>query len=219
MWERTRRHGARGQADKASGGATRKVGVLGGTFDPIHCGHILMAQGAKRIVALDEVRFIPVGSPPHKSRLAEAAQRVAMIEKAIAPYKDFVLDLMEINRCGVTYTVDTLRALTQASADDIYFIVGSDTLLEMHTWKDTASCVALAHFIVVPRSGYDAAAVKAEMERLTREMGASLLLAPLEVPGISSTLIRESVEVGAPLTALVPPDVARYIEEHGLYRE
>src|SRR5579862_7291363 len=136
-----------------------RIGILGGTFNPIHLGHLLIAQDAIEQLRLDRVKFIPSATPPHKSvdKLASEKDRVRMIRLAIRGNARFEVDDIEIKRGGKSYSVDTLMELRQQDPRaKFYFIIGADSLRELHLWRDVGRLVKLCTFVTVPRPGYEA---------------------------------------------------------------
>jgi nicotinate-nucleotide adenylyltransferase len=195
----------------------RRIGLMGGTFDPIHHGHLVAAEEARWQFHLDQVLFIPTGQPWQKPvGVSPAEDRYQMTVIATASNPAFSVSRVEIDHPGPTYTVDTLRRLRSELGDQtrLYFITGADAVLHILTWKDREEVLALAEFIAATRPGYD-------LTKLAEQVpGASERLHPMEIPmlGISSTEIRARVARGAPILYLVPDGVVRYIAERGLYR-
>jgi nicotinate-nucleotide adenylyltransferase len=187
---------------------TDRVGVMGGTFDPIHHGHLVAAAEVHHALSLDRVVFVPTGQPWQKteSKVTPAEQRLEMTRLAIATNDAFDVSRVEVDRGGPTYTVDTLRAMQDGS--ELFFITGADAILEILTWKDPDDALSLATFVAVTRPGHE----------LT-DLG-SLDVVILEIPAlaISSTDIRRRVAEERPIRYLVPDAVASYIAEHRLYR-
>ena len=195
------------------------VGVMGGTFNPIHIGHLVTAEEALYAFALREVIFVPAGRPWQKDRtgVAEAEHRYLMTVIATASNPRFRVSRMEIDRTGPTYTVQTLRALRAELGDvELYFITGADAILQILTWKDPEEVLAEARFIAATRPGYD-------LDRLEKELpeGFGERVHILEIPAraVSSTDVRRRVAAGRPVRYLLPEGVARYVEKAGLYRE
>lgn len=192
-----------------------RIGVMGGTFDPIHHGHLVAAEEARHAFDLELVLFVPVGDPWQKAdqNVSPAADRVEMVRLAIADNSAFDISCVDVDREGPTYTIDTLRSLADVHASaDLFFITGADAILEILTWKDPDEALALATFVAVTRPGHDLAGL--------HELGIEERVVMLEIPAlaISSTDIRARVAAGRPIRYLVPIAVERYIAEHGLYR-
>lgn len=197
----------------------KAYGIMGGTFDPVHNGHLLMAESAMGQLGLDEVLFIPDGDPPHKAFLAPAADRLRMVELAVSGRSGFrVLD-MEVKREGQTFTVDTLERLAAASPDDrLTFIVGADTLMLLETWRNFPRVAQLLSGIAcAPRPGLPAEAVERQRASLAERYGLSIALLDMAPIDISSTEVRHAVARGLPIHRLVPGRVAEYIRERALY--
>lgn len=201
--------------------ATSRLGIMGGTFDPIHFGHLVTAEEALVQFNLGRVIFMPVGRPARKTgtEVTSAEHRYLMSVIATAANPDFEVSRMEIERPGVTYTVDTLDALrdihgTQA---ELFFITGADAVWEIVTWKDAERFAGLVTFIAATRPGYDLDAARGQHA----EELASIDIQFMGVPAlaISSTDIRSRVAERRPIRYLVPEPVAAYIQKYGLYRE
>jgi nicotinate-nucleotide adenylyltransferase len=191
---------------------------MGGTFDPIHHGHLTTAEEALTQFVLDEVVFVPTGRPWMKERtdVSDAEHRYLMTVIATASNPRFAVSRIEVDRAGPTYTVDTLRALAKQESDaELFFITGADAMLEiLHFWKDPNEILDLAHFIAATRPGYDIASFEAEAP--TRNPHVSVMNIP--ALAISSTDIRQRVRDGRPIRYLVPEGVKSYVEKTGLYR-
>jgi nicotinate-nucleotide adenylyltransferase len=200
----------------------RRVGVFGGTFDPIHLGHLVAAEDAAYELSLDRVLFVPNAVPPHKRNreVSPAADRIAMVELGIADNNCFSLSLVEIERGGPSYTVDTMRELRARLGPDVrlFFVVGCDALPQLHTWHEPEALLAEFDVVIADRpSGgqpVDWAAVEARFPGI-REKLPIIHVAQLDISGVD---IRERVRTGRPIRYQVPPPVGRYIREHGLYR-
>jgi nicotinate-nucleotide adenylyltransferase len=195
------------------GGSRLRRGVLGGTFDPIHLGHLRAAENAREALALDEVVFVPAGSPPHRSQpLSSSLDRFAMVAVATAAHPAFVPCDLELSREGPSYTADTLAALRRdRPTDALFLIVGSDTFPEMQTWKDPERLFALCTVAVADRPGMgDAPGARS---------GSSVAVERVPGPGlpISATEVRRRVREGKSVRYLVPEAVADYIVKRGLY--
>lgn len=200
-----------------------RVGVLGGTFDPIHIGHLVLAEQAREQLELDEVLFVPAGDPWRKAgkRITPAVDRLKMVELAIAGNPAFGCSSIEVERPGPSYTVETLEALHAARPDaSLYFVVGEDALFDLPNWKDPARIVSLA-FIAAAKRGPDSRLDKLaadDLEGLVAGLSARLVRLEMSVIGVSATYLRDRVRRGASVRYLVPEVVRRYIEERGLYR-
>jgi nicotinate-nucleotide adenylyltransferase len=192
---------------------TRRVGLFGGSFDPVHAAHVALAGAALAELRLDEVRWIPAGQPWQKERqITPAAHREAMVRLAIAHEPRFVLDRIELGRAGPSYTVDTVQALTTAQPGTQWFlIIGQDQYAGLHTWKDWRALLGMVVLAVANRPG----GVQTADPEVLRLPHLRVLLPMLD---IAATDIRHCVAQGRDVSKLVPPGVARYIETHGLYR-
>jgi nicotinate-nucleotide adenylyltransferase len=195
----------------------RRLGVMGGTFDPIHHGHLLTAEEAAVQFGLDEVVFVPTGQPWMKQArdVSPAEHRYLMTVVATASNPRFSVSRVEIDREGPTYTVDTLRSIGATAGDaELFFVTGADAMLEIFHWKDPEEILSLAHFIAATRPGYDL--TRFESEAPTRHPNVSVMNIP--ALAISSTDIRARVHEGRPIRYLVPEGVKSYIEKASLYR-
>jgi nicotinate-nucleotide adenylyltransferase len=191
---------------------------MGGTFDPIHLGHLVAAEEARWQFDLDRVVFVPTGRPWQKPvGVTPPEDRYQMTVIATASNPAFTVSRLEVDHPGPTYTVDTLRRLRAEQADGarLYFIIGADAFLQILTWKEPDQVLAQAEFIAATRPGFD-------LDRLVSQVpGATGRVHRMEIPSlaISSSDLRARVARGAPIHYLVPDGVARYIHEHGLYRD
>jgi nicotinate-nucleotide adenylyltransferase len=193
----------------------RRVGVMGGTFDPIHHGHLVAASEVQAWYDLDEVVFVPTGQPWQKSgrEVSPAEDRYLMTVIATASNPRFWVSRVDIERGGPTYTIDTLRDLHAELPDaDLYFITGADALGDIFTWRNAAELFELAHFVGCTRPGY-------AMDDSTLEGIPSDRVSIVEIPAlaISSTECRKRTEAGEPVWYLVPDGVVQYINKYCLY--
>ena len=196
------------------------IGIMGGTFDPVHNGHLQIADAAMTQLGLDRVLWIPTGRPPHKKTAVSDTDRLHMLRLALQGQKRHELDLCEINRNGYTRTVDTLRELHQRLPDtEFVFLIGADTLLQLRHWKDFATVATLCSFGIVCRPTVDDTAAKKELQALQNEFG--LRYATVTVPAIpiASSDIRKAVASGMEIGDRVPESVKQYIQNHHLYKE
>ena len=191
---------------------------MGGTFDPIHHGHLVTAEAALWAFGLDEVVFVPTGQPWMKAdrEVTSAEHRYLMTVIATASNPRFSVSRIEVERRGPTYTVDTLQELRRQAEDEVelFFITGADAMLEIFHWKDPEEVLARAHLIAATRPGYDL--TRFETEAPTAHPNVSVMHIP--ALAISSTDIRRRVEEGEPIRYLVPEGVQTYIEKASLYR-
>ena len=187
---------------------------MGGTFDPIHHGHLVAASEVQSVFGLDEVVFVPTGRPWQKEdrEISDPEHRYLMTVIATASNPKFTVSRVDIDRPGITYTVDTLRDLRAQHPDaELFFITGADAVAEIMQWKDADRMWNLAHFVAVTRPGYSSPeGVKLPEGKVDT----------LEIPAlaISSTDVRRRAKAGEPVWYLVPDGVVQYISKHGLYR-
>lgn len=201
-----------------------RIGVLGGTFDPIHHGHLIIAQEALEALDLATVVFVPSAHPPHKpvGAVTSAEHRYRMVERALEDDPRFSISDIECRRSGRSYTIETLREMSRSlgEGDELCFLVGSDTVGELPTWKDIRRFPEFCRLIIVSRPGHPLDRIDAlrglfpasVVDEMRRD---ALAVTPV---GISATDIRRRVRRGRSIRYLVPEAVRRYIEEHGLYR-
>ena len=193
-------------------GAPRRIGIMGGTFDPIHLGHLVTAEQARADLDLDEVVFVPAGQPWQKNGTSPPEHRYLMTVLATAANPAFSVSRLEIDRQGPTYTVDTLRAARAACPDDtLLFITGADAIVNILTWKSADECLQLAEFVAATRPGHDVAPLRAQ--------GLADRVIVLDVPAlaISSSDVRERFGSGRSVRYLIPREVEEYARKHGLY--
>jgi nicotinate-nucleotide adenylyltransferase len=219
---------------------THRTGVLGGTFDPIHVGHLAVASEARRALALDEVLLLPLRVPAHRpiGPAASPADRLAMAALAAeGSGEPFRASDIELTRPGPSYTADTLRALHAAGyeARQLFFLTGADAFADISSWREYPALLDLAHFVACARPGWPVAALPARLPALAArmtgvtaatpqrgatspEMGPTrIFLLDLVTPDVASTTIRARARAGQPIADLVPPEVDHYIYRHGLY--
>jgi nicotinate-nucleotide adenylyltransferase len=190
----------------------RRIGIMGGTFDPIHHGHLVAASEVQSRFDLDEVVFVPTGQPWQKGAVSPAEDRYLMTVIATASNPRFQVSRADVDRDGPTYTVDTLRDLNAVfgATADLFFITGADALAKILSWKDALEMLSLAHFIGVTRPGFELSDAHLPADTVTL----------VEVPAmaISSSACRQRVADGEPVWYLVPDGVVQYIAKRGLYR-
>lgn len=200
-----------------------KIGIMGGTFNPIHNGHLTLASTALLQYALDEVWFMPSGLPAHKSNseLLSADIRLAMVKLAIAGNKHFVASSFEIDREGFTYTADTMTALAKEYPDaEFFFIIGGDSLMKFHHWVKPEVISAHATLLAAGRNGYSQEEIEQQTERLSLNFGTRVLLLDMPEIAISSREIRSYCKVGnyEEIKAFVPEPVLKFMIENMLYQ-
>jgi nicotinate-nucleotide adenylyltransferase len=189
-----------------------RLGVMGGTFDPIHHGHLVAASEVQALFGLDEVVFVPTGQPWHKDGVSPAEHRYLMTVIATASNPRFTVSRVDIDRVGPTYTIDTLRDLRAQRPDaELFFITGADALAEILSWKNAEELFELAHFVGVTRPGHELS------DTGLPENGVTLQVVP--AMAISSTDCRARVERAEPVWYLVPDGVVQYINKYHLYAD
>jgi nicotinate-nucleotide adenylyltransferase len=208
----------------------RRIGLMGGTFDPIHYAHLVIAEEVRATLELAEMIFIPAGQPPHKPErvTTPAHHRLAMLELALASNPHFTISLVEMDRPGPSYLVDTLRILrAQLGANqdrrvELFFVIGWDSLEEFHIWHDPMAILAqLDHLVAVARPGYrediNEDTYNKQLEARLPGIMQRLIVVQAPLLNISSTDLRQRVMQGRPITYQTAEAVERYIFEHGLY--
>ncbi len=196
------------------------IGILGGTFDPIHNGHLAIAEEVKAQQNLSVTLFIPAGQPWLKIdvSISPAEHRVQMVRLAITDRPDFKLSTIDIDRAGPSYSVDTIAEVRKqlGDGDELYFILGWDSIADLHKWKEPSRLIEMCYLVVVPRPGYPRPEIKTLEAALP---GISRRVIFLEQPyiDISATAIRDRVARGLSIRHLVPQPVNKYIKEHRLY--
>jgi len=201
--------------------ASGRLGILGGTFDPVHFGHLDAADAARRALHLDQVWLIPSSDPPHRpvDPLASAYHRFALIALAIQDDESLRAADMELTRTGPSYTADTLRAVARQGwhASQIFFILGSDAFAEIATWREFPAVLDAANFVVIARPGTTLDAAVARTPSLRGRLGTSIFLVEARTRDVSSSTIRARLAARQSIDDLVPATVARHIVTHHLY--
>jgi len=201
---------------------TLRIGLMGGTFDPIHVAHLVAAEAALEQHRLDRVVFIPTGQPPHKptDRLTPAEHRYQMVALATASNPRFEVSRVELERPGLSYTVDTLDRLRllYPPGTDFFFITGTDAILSVETWREPERLFSLCRFIAAGRPGFSRRETESELRRLEEKFGATILEVECPALAVSSSDLRRRVAEGRSIRYLVPELVEAYIQKHGLYR-
>lgn len=202
-------------------GNCKRIGIMGGTFNPIHFGHLILAQYALEEYSLDKIWFMPSKRPPHKPEdtVIPDFNRREMTELAIAGNSDFELSDIELKREGSTYTVDTLKQIKTDYPDNhFYFIIGGDSLFQIEFWKDTGTIFSLVEILAASRYHMSEQMLREQILRLNDIYHGRIM--PISVPAIdiSSKMIRERIKNGKSIQYLLPEPVAAYILENGLYR-
>lgn len=202
---------------------SKRIGIIGGTFDPIHYGHLIAAQWAKESFALDKVIFMPAGSPPHKlnNNVLAAEHRYIMALLATNDQPSFEVSSMEIKREGPSYTIDTINELHRLYNDkdtQILFITGADSILNLHTWKRYEDLLRKCFFIAVTRGGYNTLKLYKRIEELQRIYGKRIYNIEIPSVGISSTELRKRISNNKSVKYLLPYMVEEYIKKNKLYK-
>lgn len=190
-----------------------RIGIIGGTFNPIHYGHLFAAEEIYYRFKLDKVIFVPSHQPPHKEgRVAPARHRFRMTKLAVRSNPHFEISGIEIDRPGKSYTIDTIKSFKGIYGEktQIYFITGADVILDIGTWKDFRQLLKLCQFVALTRPGYN-------LEKLKKNLLSEIILVEIPALAISGTDIRKRLREGQPIKYLVPESVENYIYEHGLY--
>ncbi len=199
-----------------------RTGILGGTFNPVHNGHIAVAKAAYDQLKLDEILIMPSGIPPHKEDVISSEDRINMVRLAVKGYPYMTVSDYEIIRAGTTYTAETLTMLTDTNPDtDYHFIVGADSLVNMLSWYHPEVIFRLAHIAVCKRSDTDEQKLRECIIKLTDEYSAHIDILELEYVDISSHEIRDNIYKphSDKVIQYIKPEVLEYIKEHGLYKE
>lgn len=198
-----------------------KMGILGGTFDPIHLGHLQMAEAAYQQAGLDHVLFMLSKTPPHKQDrdIAAESHRATMIQLAIQNKPQFAYSDFELHREGITYTADTLRILQEQNPEHAYyFILGGDSLFQLEEWYHPEEIMRRVVILAISRYGVRREEIQRRAEWLTQNYQARIQIVEMPRMDISSSEIRDRVRQGKPLEGWVPPQVEAYIQKHVLYQ-
>ena len=211
-----------------------RIGLFGGTFNPIHCGHLRSAEDVRTAFRLDRIYFIPAARPPHKDSrdLAPAQDRFNMVRLAVEANPLFRASAAELERTGPSYAVDTIRSFVRTDRSrDLFFIMGIDAFREIHSWKDYRAIPELCHIIVTSRPGTDMSAgsfpvalkqvfwYDSELKLYRHRSHHTLVFHEITGLDISASTIRERVRRDGSISSLVPSAVERYVFEHALYQE
>lgn len=198
----------------------KKYGIFGGSFNPIHYGHLMICEYIKEEMGLDKVIFIPTGNPPHKELEVSAEDRYEMVRLAISPNPDFEISDIETTRVKMSYTVDTIRELKKIYREEkLYFLIGLDSLFQLKTWMKIGDLSQEIEFVVALRPGYlDKEEINNEIDFLRENFGTKINLIKTPLYEISSTDLRDRIHEGKSLRYLIPKKVLDYIEESGFYK-
>lgn len=198
----------------------KKYGIFGGSFNPIHYGHLMICEYIKEEMGLDKVIFIPTGNPPHKEIDVSAEDRYQMVKLAIASNPDFAISDIETTRVKLSYTVDTIKELKKTYKEEkLYFLIGLDSLFQLKTWKKIKDLSREIEFVVAQRPGYlDEKNIKREIEFLRESYGTKITLIKTPLYEISSTDLRQRIKEDKSLRYLIPEKVIDYIKESDFYK-
>jgi nicotinate-nucleotide adenylyltransferase len=214
----------------------RRIGLFGGTFNPIHLGHLRGAEQIREAFGLQEVIFIPAALPPHKvtEKIIEAQHRLEMVKRAIQKNPYFSASDVELRRSGKSYSIDTIRYFRERHQSSLFFfILGRDAFVEIETWKEYQHLFSLCNFIVMTRPGFQknsspsplpeslipAFRYDEKAEAWVHSSGYTLFFKEITFLDISSTKVRETIRKGESVRYLIPPEVEAYVREHGLYQK
>ncbi len=198
-----------------------KLGIFGGTFDPVHYGHLILAETAREACQLDEVRFLPAYSPPHKQnqKITTGKQRVEMLEFATAGLPEFVVDQRELNRQGTSYTVETLAELKEQFPEaELHFLMGADSLIDLPNWREPQRIAQLAKIVALNRNNSSSEDLQQVVSLLPDSIQRSVIILEMPRIAISASDLRLRISENHSIRFLTPRPVERYILEHRLYR-
>lgn len=197
-----------------------KIGLMGGTFNPIHMGHLIISEFLRITFPLDKVIFIPSGNPPHKNNdIAESNHRMAMVNLATSQNPFFEVSSIELKRTGKSYTIDTIKEIKDIYPNDqLYFIIGSDSLLDLTSWKDFESLISKTNFLICGRPENTEESILNKIDELTKEYNSNIIYIKGPLIEISSTLIRDRIKDQKSIKYLVTGEVEEYIYKNNLYK-
>ncbi|MGG7056711.1 nicotinate-nucleotide adenylyltransferase [Clostridium nigeriense] len=196
----------------------KKIGILGGTFNPIHLAHLYIAYEAKSQLNLDKVIFIPAGNPPHKKdkKIIEASLRYNMVCEAIKNYEDFEISKYEVEKEGYSYTFETLKQF-KAKDNELYFITGADCLMDIEEWKSPEEIFKLSKFVVFNRAGYNKKNLRIQKDKIEKKFNTTINFLDIIDLEISSSMIRKRINEGKRVDFFLPKEVLSYIEKNNIY--
>lgn len=196
----------------------KKIGILGGTFNPIHLAHLYIAYEAKNQLDLDKIIFIPAGSPPHKQdeEILRASLRYNMVYEAIKNYEDFEISNYEIKKEGYSYTYETLEKFKEED-NELYFITGADCLMDIEKWNNPEDIFKLSKFIVFNRAGYSKKNLRIQKDKIQEKFNTTISFLDIIDLEISSSMIRERIKEGKRVDFFLPKEVLNFIEENNIY--
>lgn len=203
-------------------GQTKKIGIMGGTFDPVHIGHLILGETAYEQFGLDQVLFMPAGNPPHKRNRegrATDSQRVEMVRRAIAGNPHFTLSMEDMNEKGYSYTYRTLERLCEANKNvSYYFIIGADSLFDFEGWKEPARISRACTIVAAARNHVSSSKLNEKLSQLNRKYEGKFLKMNFPNLDISSNELRSWIGEGKSIRYYVPDPVADYLKENRIYR-
>lgn len=196
----------------------KKIGIVGGTFNPIHLAHLYIAYEAKNQLNLDKIIFIPAGSPPHKKdkNIIEASLRYKMVYEAIKNYEDFELSNYEIEKKGYSYTFETLRKF-KSKDNELYFITGADCLMDIEKWKNPEEIFKLSKFVVFNRAGYSKKNLTIQKAKIEKKFNTDITFLDIIDLEISSSMIRKRISEGKRVDFFLSKEVLDFIKENNIY--
>lgn len=197
-----------------------RIGILGGTFDPVHYGHLLMAETCREQLQLSEVRLMPAGSPPHKPdrKITDGHARADMLALAVSGYPEFVIDRRELRRKGPSFTVDTLREIKQQFPEaEIFLIIGADSLKDLASWREPETIMQLATVVAVNRPGQPQLTKQQAAEWVGEAFAENIKLLSMPGTDLSATELRQRIKDGKELRFMTPKAVEAFIKQHSIY--
>lgn len=198
-----------------------RIGILGGTFDPVHYGHLIVAETCRERLRLNQIRLIPASSPPHKPgvKVADGHARADMLLLAVSGYPEYVVDRRELKRSGPSFTVDTLRELrAQLPDDELFLLMGADSLRDFLTWREPEEIALLATIVACNRPGVAEITSSQIVEWVGQPVAARVLSVTIPGTDLSATELRQRIAEGRSLRFLTPRAVEAFISQHGLYK-
>lgn len=197
-----------------------RIGILGGTFDPVHYGHLLMAETCREQLQLSEVRLMPAGSPPHKPdrKITDGHARADMLALAVSGYPEFVIDRRELRRKGPSFTVDTLREIKEQFPEaEIFLIIGADSLKDLASWREPETIMQLATVVAVNRPGQPQLTKQQAAEWVGEAFAENIKLLSMPGTDLSATELRQRIKDGKELRFMTPKAVEAFIKQHSIY--
>lgn len=199
----------------------KRIGVMGGSFDPIHNGHLVLAEQVRTRFQLEKVIFIPAGNPPHKEAVVRKEHRYNMTKLATEDNEFFEVSRLEMDKTEKTYTIDTIRTLKELYGEDteLFFITGADAIIELSMWKDFTELLKICKFIGATRPGVDENYLREKIDALVSEYKADITITQVPALAISSTDIRRRIKYNSSIKYLLPAKTEEYIYKNGLYSD